>query len=95
MDNFLNKVTTKKNEILDQFIKEKLENCKLTIDTEGVVLCQNEDNSKFWIEYLNVKVTPILHFEDYFKEDGTYVLTSSLILHERLRIQNDTLTNFN
>lgn len=95
MDNFLNKLISKKNEIIDQFVREKLEVCKLTLNTEGVVLCQNEDSTKYWIEYKEVKVSPILHFEDYFNEDGTFVLTSSLILSEWLRIQNDTITNIN
>ena len=95
MDIILQKAMAERANILEQFLKEKLINCKLTADQEGVQLCQNEDSSKYWIEYFNVKVSPILHFEDYFEEDGTYVLTSSLILSEGLRIQNNTITNFN
>lgn len=95
MHAILNKVMQEKGKILELFVKEKLTNCKLRPQDNGVELCQNEDGSKYWIEYFNVKISPILHFENYINEEGNYVLTSSLILNERLRINNDTITTIN
>jgi hypothetical protein len=87
-DRIINEAMLKKNEILHNFIKEKLENCKLHIEDEAVEICQSEDGNQYWIEFHKVKVSPILHFKTELSEDNSkYILTACLLLNDRMRIE--------
>lgn len=88
VEKVLNEVMLKKNLILHNFIKEKLENCQLHIEQEGVEICQNPEGNQYWIEFKGIKVSPIMYFKTELSEDGTqYILTACLLLHDSLRIE--------